>query len=238
MTWMVSASSAAPSRKRRLHREVDAFERTAGCARGLELAQAWIDGTPPANVWLGTTVEDQQRAKERIPELLKMPAVVRFLSVEPLLERVDLDQVGLLWRLCSTCEGRMSVPVVGGGKACPDCFDHQGVENAGISWVIIGGESGHGARPFGIDWARELLRQCRASGVAPFIKQLGARPRGACGKTSIWWGDDTHTCDGRCALHVRDPAGADPAEWPADLRVREVPGAPALITAERAPPSR
>jgi protein gp37 len=52
-------------------------------------ARHWIDGRPPANVWLGTTVEDQQRADERIPELLEVPARVRFLSCEPLLTHVN-----------------------------------------------------------------------------------------------------------------------------------------------------
>ena len=77
---------------------VDAFERTPGCSEGLNLVEAWLDGRPPDNVWLGTTVEDQRRADERIPHLLKVPAKVRFLSCEPLLERVDLSK----WLGC-TC---------------------------------------------------------------------------------------------------------------------------------------
>lgn len=56
----------------------------------VEWLEAWLDGVPPANVWLGTTVEDEERAAERIPYLVAVPAAVRFLSMEPLLERVDL----------------------------------------------------------------------------------------------------------------------------------------------------
>lgn len=149
----------------------------------IDWLEEWVDGRPPSNVWLGTTVEDQQRANERIPALLEVPAVVRFLSCEPLLERVDLtpwldeDKNGFLWRT---------------GNA--------------VQWVIIGGESGPGARPFMLHWARDLVGQCRGADVAPFVKQLGRRPMNS-------------TVD----VHLNDSAGGDMAEWPADLRVREFP---------------
>lgn len=77
---------------------------------------------------------------------------------------------------------------------------------AGISWVIVGGESGSGAQPFHLDWARDIIRQCRTAGVAPFVKQLGAVP-----------------FDGGRQLHLRDSHGGDWNEWPQDLRVREFP---------------
>ena len=158
------------------------------------LLRLWLDGvgdehgrkTPPFNVWLGTTVEDQQRANERIPELLKVPASVRFLSCEPLLERVDLSP----W------------------------LDEDRTGFVGlIDWVIIGGESGVGARPFHLEWARDLVNQCRDGGraeAAPFVKQLGAFAFGR---------------DGRRILTMRDRAKGDMAEWPEDLRVREFPNA-------------
>jgi protein gp37 len=112
--------------------------------------------TWPANVWLGTTVEDQKRADERIPALLEIPARVRFLSCEPLLERVDL------W------EARYRLP----GGALGSAF----AWGTGIDWVIIGGESGGKARPFDIVWAQDLIQQCERGGAAVFCKQLGARP--------------------------------------------------------------
>lgn len=108
----------------------------------------------------------------------------------------------------------------------------------GIDWVIIGGESGPGARPFDLDWARDLVRQCRRAGVAPFVKQLGANVAcQECGRRSICvgryegHGEEGASCD-ECCGHgnedghchqLTDPAGADPDEWPTDLRVREFP---------------
>jgi protein gp37 len=127
----------------------------------------------PANVWIGTSVEDQRRADERIPHLLAIPAAVRFLSVEPLLGPVDLSPwfglaEGYEWRdclcdeidpsdqPCLTCEGRL---VLGQGS--------------GIHWVIVGGESGPNARPMHPTWARSLRDQCQAAGVPFFFKQWG-----------------------------------------------------------------
>lgn len=216
-----------------------------------EARQARAPLPPPGssewpNVWLGTTVEDQQRAFERIPALLKVSAVVRFLSCEPLLERVDLSPL-----TCPVCGGHdVSVEDLPGEPGfttqpwCTECDVEMGDPDwlgfDGIDWVIVGGESGHGARPFDIDWARELIGQCRASGAAPFVKQLGARV--ACehcdtGKAACVGRYESadreaemacneccgHGCeDGHCE-QLHDPAGADPAEWPSDLRVREFP---------------
>lgn len=107
---------------------------------------------PRTNVWYGTSVEDQQRADERIPELLQVPAAVRFLSCEPLLGPVDID--GWLWE--------------------DDGPNYRnGNRVLGIDWVICGGESGHGARPMHPDWARSLRNQCQAAGIAYHFKQHG-----------------------------------------------------------------
>lgn len=111
---------------------------------------AWL-GSPRHNVWLGTSVEDQEMANKRIPELLKVSAVVRFLSCEPLLGPIHL------------CSPRLGGFIYG-------CL------SAGISWVIVGGESGHGARPMNIAWAIDIIDQCRETGVPVFVKQLGVRP--------------------------------------------------------------
>lgn len=109
------------------------------------IVQRWKT-TPPVNVWLGVSVEDQQRAHERIPALLNIPARIRFLSVEPMLERVDL-------LIDSQLE-------LGGDRR--------------IDWVIFGGESGSNARQCRVDWIRDGVSQCRMAGAAPFVKQLGA----------------------------------------------------------------
>jgi protein gp37 len=98
----------------------------------------------PRNVWLGTTVENQRWAEKRVPQLLEHPAVVHFLSCEPLLGPVDLGR----W-----------LPARGRERA--------------VRWVITGGESGHRARPMNPDWARSLRDQCVAHRVAFHFKQWG-----------------------------------------------------------------
>lgn len=146
--------------------------------------------TWPTNIWLGTTVEDQRRADERILHLLRVPAAVRFLSCEPLLEDVDLESA---FAVCDA-NGEMSGP-----RCKPD-------GSPSIDWVIVGGESGHHARPFDVARARSIVAQCREAGVAPFVKQLGAHP----------------VADG-FEQRLKDKKGGDMSEWPADLRVREFP---------------
>lgn len=124
---------------------------------------SWIDRwqtyAPPANVWIGTTAEDQTRADERIPQLLRIPAKVRFLSCEPLLGPIDLP--------ATAGDGPNS------GFALTDGFGRVDGEGLGIHWVIFGGESGPKARPMHPDWARSLRDQCKAAGVAFFMKQMG-----------------------------------------------------------------
>lgn len=151
-------------------------------------ADAGWPGAWPGNVWVGATVEDQKRADERIPALLRVPATIRFLSCEPLLEEIDITAIKR-----TRAEGFMR-PLDGRFNT--------------ISWVICGGESGHGARPFDLAWARSLRDQCKAAGVAYFFKQLGDNPILSPGP--ITWPSTA-------------PKGHDPAEWPEDLRVQEFP---------------
>lgn len=139
---------------------------------------------PLPNVWLGVSVEDQPTADERILWLLKTPAAVRFVSYEP-----ALGPVGLA-----------------------NHFPHvHGMRNDKF-WIIVGGESGPGARPFDIQWARNTVAQCKAAGVACFVKQLGTHPYpGSLGS-------------GRMPeMALKDRKGGDWNEWPEDLRVREFP---------------
>lgn len=119
--------------------------------------QDWLAGDPPANVWLGATVENQEWADRRIPELLRVPARVRFLSCEPLLGPIDLLEV---------------FPALG----CSTFKDGDEADGAGLAdihWVIVGGESGANARPMHPDYARSLRDQCEALGVPFFFKQWG-----------------------------------------------------------------
>ena len=141
---------------------------------------------PLPNVWLGVSVEDQAAADDRIPELLDTPSAVRFLSCEPLLGPVDL---------------RPWLP------ATAPALDRavSGYRGPDIDWVIVGGESGPGARPCDVGWIRGIVGQCKAAGVPVFVKQLGGKAVGL--------------PEGR----LRHRKGADPAEWPEDLRVREYP---------------
>jgi protein gp37 len=124
---------------------------------------AWMRAWPD-HVWIGTTAENQEWADRRIPELLKIPAPVRWLSAEPL---------------------------VGPIPALP--LD-------GIHWVIVGGESGPGARPMDLSWARDIRGQCADADVTLFMKQLGGHP------------------------NKRDEL----EQMPEDLRIREYPRAPTL----------
>lgn len=137
---------------------------------------------PLPNVWLGVSVEDQQRADERIPHLLQTPAAVRFISAEPLLEPVNLR------RLIVGREGKWTFgydALTGRRlKWWPDPFDPSNDEGelhiaplkeAGprINWMIVGGESGPRARPMHPDWVRSLRDQCAAADVPFFFKQWG-----------------------------------------------------------------
>lgn len=122
---------------------------------------AGIDGQVPANVWLGTTVENQEWADKRIPALLQVPAAVRFLSCEPLLGPVDLG--GLI--LADRCGGVYPFPQL------PSEFQTKRID--WLDWVICGGESGPHARPMHPDWARGLRDQCAAVGVPFLFKQWG-----------------------------------------------------------------
>jgi protein gp37 len=152
----------------------------------LRQRRAW-PGWPLPNVWLGCTVEDQARAEERIPVLLQLPAVVRFLSCEPLLGPLRI--LGHLMQGprvadCASCgggHGFTRCPNTGGvakvrdlrgGGKCTNFVRAPGPQG-GIHWVITGGESGHGARPSHPDWFRSLRDQCVGAGVPFLFKQWG-----------------------------------------------------------------
>ncbi len=108
--------------------------------------------TPAPNVWLGTSVEDQKRAEQRVPVLRDTPAAVRFLSMEPLLGPVTFRWAK--WH-----------PMVNSNHL-------DGLR--GLDWVIVGGESGRGARPMHADWARTLRDECVEAGAAFHFKQWGS----------------------------------------------------------------
>ncbi|MGH8506988.1 MAG: DUF5131 family protein [Terriglobales bacterium] len=153
----------------------------SGEARGL-LAVPWAGGvareiTPDwlgrlrqipkglPNVWLGVSVEDQATADERIPLLLQTPAAVRWVSAEPLLSALDLT--GWLGECC----GYPRRELVAGEHHEVCC----GSRMEQLDWVMVGGESGPGARPMRAEWAESLQRQCAAAGVPFFMKQMDGK---------------------------------------------------------------
>lgn len=137
------------------------------------------------NVWLGVSVEDQKTADERIPLLLQTPAALRWISAEPLLGEIQLPEEAFV------CPANEPHPI------CP-CLD----------WVVVGGESGPGARPMDIEWARSIVAQCEERSVPVFVKQLGRNPYITVRENGV---------------KLRDHKGGDWSEWPQDLRIREYP---------------
>lgn len=129
---------------------------------------------PLPNIWYGTTAENQEWWDKRVPELLKVPAMLRFVSMEPLLGAVEMDLTG-------------------------------------IHWVIVGGESGPKARLLETDWIYDIHEQCRKAEVPLFVKQLG----------KSFYEDDRW--GNRKRVTLKDIAGRDMDEWPAELRFQEFP---------------
>lgn len=154
-------------------------------------------GTGPfPNIWIGVSVEDQQRADERVPCLLRTPAAVRFLSVEPLLGPVNFGT----W---------LNNPVVVGHPAFRGDPNRPAVADPLLHWVIVGGESGPDARPLNPKWARSLRDQCQTAGVAFYLKQMGSLVEGPGLK-----------------LIRTSGKGGGLQDIPEDLRIREFPKVP------------
>lgn len=180
-----------------LANRLEAFKRRHAVIFNGELIHA--DYRRP-NVWLGTSVEDQSTADERIPQLLRCPAAVRFLSCEPLLGAVDFYGGDVV--VCKACGSYLADDEDSDFKPCPCGCTHyvwdtptdkaslEDIEDPselGIHWVIVGGESGPGARPMHPDWARSLRDQCEAAGVPYFFKQWGEwASYGEIGHTAYW----------------------------------------------------
>lgn len=174
----------------------------------------YFDDDAPKHVITLTSVENQATADERIPHALRIPSACRGLSMEPLLGPVNLTRVhfptGCLENVLKTEVSEMAKPII-------DKLN-------GIDWIILGGESGPKARPCNVEWIRDLLRQGQAAQVPVFVKQVGQKV--------VWSDNPTEIVGGELdGLHVpnyelrrlKHSKGGDPAEWPADLRVREWP---------------
>ena len=114
-------------------------------------ARWWADN-PPANIWVGVSAEDQKWADIRIPALVDTPAAVRFVSAEPLLGPITFRWAKWHpWRGSNHLDGLRK-----------------------LNWIIVGGESGPGARPCELGWIEEIVNECHEAEVPVFVKQLGA----------------------------------------------------------------
>jgi protein gp37 len=150
--------------------------------------------TWPRNIWAGASYDD--KGPERVVELRKVPARIRFLSIEPLVD------------------------------------DPGTIDLEGISWVIVGGESGPKARPFDLWWGWSVVTQCRDAGVPVFFKQAGSRPFFSHLPEHWEMGGGSYSVPVVMSptqvgfgLKLRDPKGGDLDELPPGLRVREFPEA-------------
>lgn len=154
---------------------------------------------PLPNVWLGVSVESQEYADERIPELLQTPAAVRFVSYEPALGPVDFNRAA--WgegkaRPSLEVQARMVDPL-----GASDSWSSGFTPLRALDWVIFGSESGPGRRPCDPAWGRAAADACKDAGVAFFTKQIDTEAGRAAGV----------------------PKGGDPAYWPPGEWPREFP---------------
>lgn len=179
------------------------WDAAAACAEWLD---AWKSGSPPSNVAVGVSVENQMAADVRIPALIKMPARWRWVSAEPLLGPIDFTSVrfpnGSYENVLRTEVLEFAKPIIG--------------KLNGIDWVAVGGESGSKsvvARPCNVEWIFSIVHQGEVAGVPIYVKQLGSRP-------AMTVPDATGQLLS-LPFRLKHPKGGDPAEWPEDLRVQE-----------------
>ncbi|MCC5636359.1 phage Gp37/Gp68 family protein [Nostoc sp. CHAB 5844] len=154
---------------------------------------------PLKNCWIGTTTENQAMADLRIPILLKIPAAVRWLSVEPLLSEIDLT------RITEDSDVPYTINCLTGEES------YSGSRRKGIvppvNWVVVGGESGKNARPCAVSWLRSAVQQCQSADIPVFVKQLGSN---CCTLPGLSFG-------------YSDSKGGKIEEFPEDLRIRQFP---------------
>jgi protein gp37 len=177
--------------------------------------QASGDAWPPPNVWDLTSCSTQAEVDALWPIAADTPSAHRGLSIEPLIEGVRLDDDRKI-TFCNFGEGIVAGDCSHGFGACRP---RTHLDYAEV--VIAGGESGSEARPCDVAWLRSLRDQCKAAGVPFMCKQLGTRPltlARECGR-----GGPIEGTEELAEMLLVDDSGADPSEWPADLRVRELP---------------
>lgn len=154
----------------------------------------WRGNGLPDNVWLGMTVVNQAELERDLGKLFALKAARYFISHEPGLEPINVRRV-------RQADG-MHMDAAN-GTAMLDGIDYP--TGRKLDLIITGGESGHHARPYDLDWPRDLIKQTRGTGSSVFVKQLGSR-----------WAKEQGAVNGK---------GEDPEEWPGGLKVREMPEA-------------
>lgn len=180
------------------------------------MAPFWSEYGFPPNVRLLITVVSQEEADRDIPKLLALPCE-NGISYEPALGPIDWSP----W----LCDGVPTKGQIDGERGAH--YLRHGAPR--LDWIIVGGESaqaGHAARRFNITWARDTVAQCAEAGVPVFVKQFGSTPYwdrvNGFGRWSAPYVVGP-AADGSYGIVLKDRAGADPAEWPEDLQVREFP---------------
>lgn len=174
-------------------------------------AKLWLSGYQSHNVWVGVTAENQAMADERVPLLLSIPAKVRFLSCEPLLGNIDLTDI--VSGNAANVGGESHLNSLSLEEYEPE--DDEEFGGALINWVIVGGESGGGARPCSLEWIRSIVHQCQQAAVPAFVKQLGADPF-----VQLLPG-----LGGGIPWVKSSGKGGNIEDFPSDLRIREFPDA-------------
>jgi len=165
LTWLLLTKRPELFRER-LQRVAASRSSVTGCT----FAEDWLAGGIPRNIWIGATVEDQKRADERIPYLLEeIPAEVLWLSIEPLLEDIDLSDTGMV-------------------DHSPDPDDFSCGVSGLVDWIVVGGESGSKRRDCGVGPIISVVKQCKAYDVPVWVKQDCALRPGTQGRIpdDIW----------------------------------------------------
>lgn len=162
----------------------------------------WIEN-PLDNVWIGTSAENQDMFDKRVPILSKIPAMRRFVSIEPMLGPITTTAL-----YCPGCNARSCFydhAPTDGCKSCLDRMAHNYMvgnirrckRDYGIDWLILGGESGADARPLNVEWVHDIVRVVGGSTTAVFVKQLGSNVIDIGGR-----------------VELSDRKGGDIDEWP------------------------
>ena len=174
---------------------------------------AGLNYDPIKNLWLGVSVEDQEKANERIPILLQIPAGIHWISAEPILGDLDLTSLDTM-----AFRGAEKFDALTG-----DLFDMFG-EPVGkidrkLNWVVVGGESGPGARDCCVSWFLNILHDCTGARIPLFVKQLGKHPY----NTNDEEDNDGWPVDHYLKLADRKGGDFNDPNFPDALKIREYP---------------